>query len=124
MQQFMSQLQQMFSAPTSGGPVNWELARQVAQAHLTGSKAAPAGMFGFGMPMMAPAPTNELPEAETPVGDPSVTAAERAEVVEALKLADLWLEPESELPSGLTVPTAWSRGEWLAATLDVWRKLC
>ncbi len=127
MQQFMSQLQQMFSAPTSGGPVNWDLARQVAQAHLTGNKGMPGGVFGFGLPnlMGMPAPTNELPEAdEKPVGDPPVTAAEKAEVIEALKLADLWLEPESELPSGLTVPTAWSRGEWLAATLDVWRKLC
>jgi putative hydrolase len=126
MQQFMSQLQQMFSAPTSGGPVNWDLARQVAQAHLTGNKGMPGGVFGFGLPnlMGMPTATNELPEAETPVGDPSVSAAEKAEIVEALKLADLWLEPESELPSGLTVPTAWSRGEWLAATLDVWRKLC
>jgi hypothetical protein len=29
MQQFMAQLQQMFAAPGSG-PVNWDLARQVA----------------------------------------------------------------------------------------------
>src|SRR5262249_51939916 len=59
MQQFMSQLQQMFTAPSSGGPVNWDLARQVAQAHLTGSQGMPAGMFGFGLPnlmgMAAPA---------------------------------------------------------------------
>src|SRR4029450_10670850 len=80
-------------------------------------------------------------DQDKPVGDPPIDPAERAAVVEALRLADLWLqaeselasgltfpdlwrEPESELPSGLTVPEAWTRGEWLTATLDVWRKLC
>lgn len=128
MQQFMSQLQQMFTTSGSGGPVNWDLARQVAQAHLTGGTGMPGGIFGFGLPNLigAPAPAaGELPEGEAkPVGDPPVDLAEKAELIEALRLADLWLEPESELPSGITVPTAWTRGEWLAATLDVWRKLC
>jgi len=137
LQQFMSQLQQMFTTSTGGGPVNWDLARQVAQAHLTGGRA-PGGMFGFGLPnlmgmaapgtmdMAAPGPPEitGASEAEKPVGDPPVDAADKAAVVEALRLADLWLEPESALPSGLTVLTAWTRGEWLAATLDVWRKLC
>ena len=35
MQQFMAQLQQMFATPGSG-PVNWDLARQVAASQLTG----------------------------------------------------------------------------------------
>ena len=129
LQQFMSQLQQMFTTSTGSGPVNWDLARQVAQAHLTGGKG-PGGMFGFGLPNLmgmavpgTPEITGET-ESEEPVGDPPVTPADKAAVVEALRLADLWLEPESALPSGLTVPTAWTRGEWLAATLDVWRKLC
>ena len=38
MQQFMAQLQQMFAAPGSG-PVNWDLARQVAASQLSGSAA-------------------------------------------------------------------------------------
>ena len=37
MQQFMAQLQQMFAAPGSG-PVNWDLARQVAASQLTGDR--------------------------------------------------------------------------------------
>jgi putative hydrolase len=130
LQQFMSQLQQMFTTSTGGGPVNWDLARQVAQAHLTGGRGMP-GMFGFALPNImganlgggAPGSTDGADE-DKPVGDPPIAPAERAAVTEALRLADLWLEPESALPSGLTVPTAWTRGEWLAATLDVWRKLC
>ncbi len=130
MQQFMSQLQQMFTTSPGGGRVNWDLARQVAQAHLTGGRG-PGGMFGFGLPNlmgMAMPGSPEIAGAESesakPVGDPPIDPAERAAVTEAIRLADLWLEPESALPSGLTVTTAWTRGEWLAATLDVWRKLC
>ena len=38
MQQFLSQLQQLFATP-GGGPVNWDLARQLAQDHLTAARA-------------------------------------------------------------------------------------
>ncbi|MDT5038971.1 MAG: hypothetical protein QOE03_4156, partial [Micromonosporaceae bacterium] len=49
MQRFMSQLQQLFATPT-GGPVNWDLARQIAQAHLTGAPGAAAMPFGLTLP--------------------------------------------------------------------------
>jgi putative hydrolase len=76
-------------------------------------------------PVPAPGAENGPDSDETkPVGDPPVDPAERAAVIEALRLADLWLDPESTLPSGLTITTAWTRGEWLAATIDVWKKLC
>lgn len=91
MQRFLAQLQQML-VTSSSGPVNWDLARQVALGPLA--------------------------------GDRPVTAAEQAAVGEALRLADLWLEPVSTLPSGISTATAWSRSEWVSATLDVWRKLC
>lgn len=64
MQQFMSQLQHLLSAPGSG-PVNWDLARQVAASQLAAA------------------------------GDPAVSPYERNAVEEALRLADLWLEPAS-----------------------------
>jgi uncharacterized protein (DUF2342 family) len=93
MQQFMAQLQQMFAAPGSG-PVNWDLARQVAASQLTAT------------------------------GDPAVTIVERNQVEESLRLADLWLDPASALPSGIRAATAWNRNEWIYNTLDVWKKLC
>ncbi len=132
MQRFMSQLQQLFATP-GGGPVNWELARQVAQAHLTGVPGGSGDQMPFGLtlpPGMGPPGTSAPAEsaagegAEGPVGDPAVTAAERVAVAEALRLADLWLEPESALPSGIAATAAWTRSEWISATLDVWRKLC
>src|SRR5258705_13989208 len=76
MQQFLSQLQQLFATP-GGGPVNWDLAQQLAQAHLTGGGPT-GGAFaqlpvGFAMPGM-PTPetvTDPDPDAAEPVGDPS-----------------------------------------------------
>jgi putative hydrolase len=92
MQQFMAQLQQLLASPGSG-PVNWDLARQVAVSQLGSA-------------------------------DPAVNIHERHEVEEALRLADLWLEPAAALPSGIRNSVAWNRNEWIYNTLDVWRKLC
>jgi putative hydrolase len=113
MQQFLGQLQQLFSAAGGGGPVNWDLARQVAQAALTGPGVA--SFAGF---------TGPPPESGSALGDPAVAAAERVAVTEALRLADLWLEPAAALPSGIQTVQAWTRTEWLNNTLPVWRKLC
>ncbi|AVT30524.1 hydrolase [Plantactinospora sp. BC1] len=93
MQQFMAQLQQLLAAPGSG-PVNWDLARQVAASQLSSA------------------------------GDPAVTPYERNAVEEALRLADLWLDPTSAHPSGIRTSVAWNRNEWIYKTLDVWKKLC
>ncbi|MFY1634025.1 zinc-dependent metalloprotease [Solwaraspora sp. WMMB335] len=93
LQQFMAQLQQLLAAPGSG-PVNWDLARQVAASQLAAE------------------------------GDPAVNPHEWQIVTEALRVADLWLEPSSALPSGIRTSVAWNRNEWIYRTLDVWRKLC
>ncbi|MFD0819223.1 zinc-dependent metalloprotease [Micromonospora zhanjiangensis] len=93
MQQFMTQLQHLLASPGSG-PVNWDLARQVAASQLAGG------------------------------GDPMVNPYERNAVEEALRLADLWLEPTSALPSGIRTSVAWNRNEWIYKTLDAWRRLC
>ncbi len=93
MQQFMAQMQQLFTAP-GDGPVNWDLARQVAASQLSAQ------------------------------GDPTVAPHEHHAVTEALRLADLWLEPSSALPSGIRTAIAWNRNQWIYNTLDVWKKLC
>ncbi|MEP6697543.1 MAG: zinc-dependent metalloprotease [Pseudonocardiales bacterium] len=86
-----AELQKLMS--WSGGPVNWDMARQLAI-----SQAASA--------------------------DRAVTPAERAAVEQALRLADLWLDPQTSLPSGVRAGTAWSRVEWIERTLPVWSTLC
>ncbi len=78
----------------SGGPVNWELAKNLAR-HAIAAK-----------------------------GDPSVLANERAAVTDAIRLADLWLDDVTEFPSGIRKIEAWSQSEWLEATFPVWSSLC
>jgi putative hydrolase len=77
-----------------GGPVNWDLAKNMAR------------------------------QAVAAKGDPSVLEKERNQVTEALRLADLWLGEVTEFPSGIRTVQAWSRSEWVEATLPVWTKLC
>src|SRR5581483_5472414 len=77
----------------TGGPVNWDLARQIAVSTLGG--------------------------AQQPV-----SAADRAAVADAIRLADLWLDEVTDLPSGVSPVESWTRLEWIEKTLPVWAALC
>ncbi|WP_283135718.1 zinc-dependent metalloprotease [Rhizohabitans arisaemae] len=90
----MRQFADMLSAPAGSGPVNWDMATNIAR------------------------------QAVVAEGDPSLTDNERRAVVEALNLADLWLGEATVLPSGLVRPEAWSRSEWIEKTVPVWKQLC
>ncbi|MCY7373994.1 MAG: zinc-dependent metalloprotease [Spirochaetaceae bacterium] len=76
-----------------GGPVNWDLARDVAR------------------------------QVVAAAGDRSVTTADREPVLDAMRLAELWLDEASAFPSGVTGASAWSRAEWVEATLPAWQEL-
>ncbi|PRX08001.1 UNVERIFIED_ORG: putative hydrolase [Actinomadura viridilutea] len=77
-----------------GGPLNWDLAKNIARHTVVEQ------------------------------GDPSVVDAERRQVEEALRLADLWLDEGTTLPAGVQKPQAWSRSEWIEQTLPVWAQVC
>jgi putative hydrolase len=94
-QQFADALRQFADLMSwQGGPVNWDLAKNVARQTVAAK------------------------------GDPSVLEVDRSKITEALRLADLWLEDATEFPSGIRTVQAWSRSEWVEATLPVWSKLC
>lgn len=92
-------LAQMFSqvqammSAPSEGPVNWTL------AHDNARRVAASG------------------------SDPSVTSQQSREVDEALRLAELWLDRVTDLPSTGLIGRAWSRAEWVEATLGTWKRL-
>jgi putative hydrolase len=92
-------LAQMFSqvqammSAPSEGPVNWQLAHDNARRVAAGS------------------------------ADPSVTSQQSREVDEALRLAELWLDPVTDLPGTGLIGRAWSRAEWVEATLGTWKRL-
>jgi putative hydrolase len=55
--------------------------------------------------------------------DTGTTAADAREVEEAIRLADMWLDPATALRSGVTTTEAWSRRRWLEATRPAWTEL-
>jgi len=94
-QQFADALRQFADLMSwQGGPVNWELAKNVARHTLAAE------------------------------GDPSVLDTNRNKITEALRLADLWLDEVTGFPTGVRQAQAWSRSEWVEATLPVWSQLC
>jgi putative hydrolase len=85
----------------AGGPVNWELARQVAVA-------AAAGADDLGM-------IQALPE---PVASAPFDAAEQQSWDEALRLAELWLAPVTTLTAaGIASARPLRRPDWAEAAL-------
>src|SRR5450755_1154687 len=94
-QQFADALRQFADLMSwQGGPVNWDLAKNIARQTVSAK------------------------------GDPSVLDVERQKVVDAIRVADLWLEDATSFPTGIRAVQAWSRSEWVEATLPVWSKLC
>jgi putative hydrolase len=55
--------------------------------------------------------------------DPTVTAAQQREVDEAVRVANLWIDPVTTLPAANGQGLAWSRAEWVEATMPTWHRL-
>jgi uncharacterized protein (DUF2342 family) len=66
MAQFISQLQQMFTAGAGDSPVNWDLARQIALAALTTPSPATSGTFPVGFAPSSGAPSSGTPGPDVP----------------------------------------------------------
>lgn len=101
MAQMLRQFADMMAAQSSTGEqqsesasVNWDMAKNIAR-HAVSQK-----------------------------GDSSVGAHDFAKVQEALRLADLWTNEATALPSGVHTMQAWSRSEWIEKTMPTWSKLC
>ncbi len=93
--QMFTQLGQMLSqaGPSGGGPVNYDLAANLAQQRLAGATS-------------------------------SLTNTQRTAVGDAVKLAELWLDPATAFPVGATEVVAWSASEWVTASMPTWKRLC
>lgn len=55
--------------------------------------------------------------------DPTVTAAQQREVTEAVRVAQLWVDPVTTLSTPHGSGLAWSRAEWVEATMPQWHSL-
>jgi putative hydrolase len=93
--QMLTQLGQMLSQSSTGsggGPVNYDLAKQMALQRLS---------------------TTGLPSAE-----------QASAVTDGIRLAELWLDPATALPSGVQSSVAWAPRDWVERTLPTWQRLC
>ena len=91
-------LQQFGAMLSSGGgdddgPVSWSTAERVAR------------------------------EALVAEGDPSPDARDRQRVLDAVRLADHWLDEHTAFPALVAEPEVWSRSEWIVNTLPVWKRI-
>jgi len=84
---------QGMSNAPDAGPVNWAVAADTARKALAAQ------------------------------GDPVVADAQRRGVEDAVRLADLWLDPATTFPSTGAGARAWSRSEWLTATMPAWQRI-
>ncbi|HEU5000676.1 MAG TPA: zinc-dependent metalloprotease, partial [Lapillicoccus sp.] len=55
--------------------------------------------------------------------DPTVTAAQQREVDDAVRVANLWIDSATTLPATNGQGLAWSRAEWVEATMPTWHRL-
>jgi putative hydrolase len=93
--QMLTQLGQMLSqgaASGGGGPVNYDLAKQIAMQKLS---------------------TSGLPSAQ-----------QAAAIADAVRLAEIWLDPPTALPTGTQSSAAWAPRDWVEQTLPTWQRLC
>lgn len=86
------QMQRMFQP--HDGPINFEMATEVAR-----QVVAAAGP------------------------DPAPSSGQSGAVADAVQLAEGWLDKATNVPAGATSSAAWSRAEWIEATAPTWREL-
>ncbi len=85
----------MFGAPTApGSGVNWAVTKDTAR-----KMAASLGP------------------------DPTPTSAQQRAIADAVSLAEVWLEEATSFPRVSATVAAWSRAEWIEATMPVWQRL-
>ncbi|SFB61518.1 putative hydrolase [Amycolatopsis marina] len=98
--QMLSQLGQMLSqAGSSTGPVNYDLAKQIAEQRLAGTRGSSLGF------------SSQEKSGESAVRD-------------AAHLAELWLDAATILPAGANNTVAWTARDWVSKTLPTWQRLC
>jgi len=90
----LQQFGQMLSqAPTDSGPVAWNIVQDVARKALQST------------------------------GDPIVADAQLRAVIAAVEIANHWLDDACTFPEITVTAQAWSRAQWLEATLPVWTRI-
>lgn len=108
-----------------GGPSGFDMADLGAALSQLGSM-----LQGMGSNSAAPTTAVNWAQAEdiarkavAGAGDPAIGAAEQQRVAEAVRLADLWIDAVTAMPSSGPSARAWSRSQWIVATMPAWQSV-
>ncbi|MDR0482395.1 MAG: zinc-dependent metalloprotease [Cellulomonadaceae bacterium] len=106
----------MVTAPGGRLPSPWELQSALAQVR---------AMFAASGddPVNSQVARDMARQVSVSKGDPVVNAAQAKQVRDALSVAELWLDAATSFPPSGGGTHAWSRAEWVEATLETWHTL-
>lgn len=128
------ELEQVLRGLTGGGELDPQLAEmvrgmgldkvdpqmlQMVVGQVQAMFAAPAGDTTVD-PVLA---TDTARKTVAAAGDALASAADRRAAAEAVHVAGLWLDAVTDLSAPAVRGTAWSRAEWVEATMPVWTDL-
>ncbi|MGL5911908.1 MAG: zinc-dependent metalloprotease, partial [Phycicoccus sp.] len=91
----------------------------MAMSQIQALLAAPVGEHAVDATMA----TDVARKTAAAAGDALATDTDRRAAAEAVQVAGLWLDAVTDLSSPGLVGTAWSRAEWVEATMPVWTGL-
>ncbi len=74
-------------------------------------------------PLNAPLALDTARRVVSAEGDGSVGETTRRHVADSVHVADLWLDDVTVFPAPAATAHAWSRAEWVEATMPVWRAI-
>ncbi|WP_299440995.1 zinc-dependent metalloprotease [uncultured Phycicoccus sp.] len=128
------ELEQMLRGLTGGGEIDPQLAAmvrgmgldqvdpqmlQMVMGQVQAMFAAPAGDSAVDTTLG----TDIARKTVAAAGDVLATDADRRDAGEAVHVAGLWLDEATDLAASALRGTAWSRAEWVEATMPVWADL-
>lgn len=127
------EVEAMLSSLTGGQGIDPEMARMlqgmgienIDPAMLQMMTAQVQAMFSGNAdePFNVEMATDTARKAVAEAGDPSVSALEAAKVSQAAQVAGLWLDQVTDFGPPAISTHAWSRAEWVEATMPTWRNL-
>ncbi|MDT0156723.1 zinc-dependent metalloprotease [Microbacterium sp. ARD32] len=123
-----SDFEEMLRRMMSGGQIDPEQLRD-ALSGMQGQSFDPAQLQGFMAQMQGMFSADPWQSAERQAlhianqDGQSIAAGAQASLADAFGLANLWLSEATTISELSTPPQAMTRGEWVAATLPVWKEI-
>ncbi len=126
-----AELEQMLRSLTGGLPIPPEMRRMIGESGIASMDPGMLGMMiqqvqalfmagGDDAAVSTDAATDLARKVCAAGGDPVPTERDRAQAAESVRVADLWLDAVTAIPSSGPSGQAWSRAQWVESSMPVW----